>query len=74
MTSLPTFKIVGDNIDKTVRPRQETSDSHTKSLHYFHSYAVKDRVGVTMLTFVFNGHFVDRLILLAYTIKDNYLI
>jgi hypothetical protein len=39
----PFFKIVGDNIDKTVKPREETSDNHNKSLHYFHSYAVRDR-------------------------------
>ena len=40
---LPTFKIVGDNVDKSVRPREETSESHLQSLHYFHSYAVLDR-------------------------------
>lgn len=40
---LPTFKIVGDNVDKSIKPRQETSDDHTKSLHYFHSFAVQDR-------------------------------
>ena len=38
------FKIVGDNIDKTVRPRHMRSDRQAESLHYFHSYAVKDRV------------------------------
>ena len=40
---LPTFKIVGDNVDKSVRRREETSESHLQSLHYFHSYAVLDR-------------------------------
>ena len=44
-----TFKIVGDNIDKTIRPRQETSQHHTQSLHYFHSFAVKDRCDVSGL-------------------------
>ena len=38
------FKIVGDNIDKTVRPRHQTLDKQTQSLHYFHSYAVRDRI------------------------------
>ena len=38
------FKIVGDNIDKTVRPRHQTTDSPTQSLHYFNSYAVQDRI------------------------------
>ena len=40
---LPTFKVVGDNVDKSVRPCEETSESHLQSLHYFHSYAVLDR-------------------------------
>lgn len=47
--SFPSFKIFGDNIDKTVKPREETSESHKKSLHYFHSYAVKDRTEVSAL-------------------------
>ena len=38
------FKIVGDNIDKTVKPRHIRFDRQASSLHYFHSYAVKDRV------------------------------
>ncbi len=38
------FKLVGDNIDKEVRPRDMRSDHQTKSLHYFHTYAVRDRV------------------------------
>lgn len=45
----PFFKLVGDNIDKTVRPREETSDYHNKSLHYFHTYAVRDRIYVSGL-------------------------
>lgn len=47
--SFPLFKIVGDNIDETVKPREETSESHNKSLHYFHSYAVMDRTDVSAL-------------------------
>lgn len=38
------FKFVGDNIDKTVRPRHQTTDLRTQSLHYFNSYAVEDRI------------------------------
>ena len=48
-TSLP-FKLVGDNIDKNVRPRYLRSSIHrTESLHYFHSYAVRDRIGFNEL-------------------------
>lgn len=43
----PSFKIVGDNIDKSIKPSEETSESHNRSLHYFHSYAVKDRTDVS---------------------------
>lgn len=46
---IPTFKIVGDNIDKSIRPREETSDNHLQSLHYFHSYAVLDRCDMSAL-------------------------
>lgn len=38
------FKLVGDNIDKEVRPRDMHSDHQTRSLHYFHTYAVRDRI------------------------------
>ena len=37
------FVIVGDNIDRTLRPRHQTLESRTLSLHYFNSYAVLDR-------------------------------
>jgi len=36
------FKIVGDNIDKNVRPSFQRAQHQTKSLHYFNSYAVRD--------------------------------
>lgn len=49
LASFPSFKIVGDNIDKSIRPREETLEKHTESLHYFHSYAVKDRTDVSGL-------------------------
>ena len=41
------FKIVGDNIDKTVHSRHQTIDSPTQSLHYFNSYAVQDRIDLS---------------------------
>lgn len=41
------FKLVGDNVDKTVKPRHETMDSHAKSLHYFHCFAVRDRLDMS---------------------------
>ncbi len=44
------FRICGDNIDKTVRPRFLRSDRKNESLHYFHSYAVQNRVNVSSLS------------------------
>ena len=44
---LPTYKLVGDNIDKKVVPREMRSDYQARSLHYFHTYAVRDRVNLT---------------------------
>ena len=44
------FKIVGDNIDKNVHLRFQTLEASTKSLHYFHSYAVKDRIDFSHLS------------------------
>lgn len=38
------FKIVGDNIDKTVRASFQRIDHSTRSFHYFHMYATLDRV------------------------------
>lgn len=45
-----TFKLVGDNIDKTIKPRHMTLDNPTKSLHYFNVYAVNDRVDISHLS------------------------
>ena len=38
------FKLVGDNIDLTVRPQRLRSDRQTQSLHYFNTMAVRDRI------------------------------
>ena len=42
--------IVGDNIDKNFRPSYQRQDRQTKSLHYFHAFAVKNRVDVSSLS------------------------
>lgn len=44
------FKIVGDNIDKAIKPRHETIHRHGQSLHYFHSFAVLDRIDFSFLS------------------------
>lgn len=41
------YTLCGDNIDKNVRRRYQRSDKTTISLHYFHMYAVKNRVDFT---------------------------
>ena len=43
---IKTFKIVGDNVDKNIHPRDMRFDNQTRSLHYFHSYGVRDRVNI----------------------------
>ena len=44
------FIIVGDNIDKNFRPSYQRQNRQTKSLHYFHAYAAKNRVDVSSLS------------------------
>ena len=41
-------KIVGDNIDKTVKTRYMRVDQQGRSLHYFHAYATRDRFDLSM--------------------------
>ena len=38
------FRLVGDNIDKSIKPRDMRLDHQSKQLHYFHVYAVKDKI------------------------------
>ena len=47
--SLKTYKIIGDNLDKTVKPNacDMRSDHQTRSLHYYHAYSVRDRIDLT---------------------------
>lgn len=48
------FKIVGDNIDKGLKARYMRSEGyHNRSLHYFHSFAVQNRVDFSHLPDVF---------------------
>lgn len=44
------FKVVGDNIDKNIRRSYQCIDRTTRSLHYFHMFAVKDRVDFSHLS------------------------
>lgn len=44
------YKIVGDNLDKNIRPRFQTMERQTQSMHYFHCYAVVDRIPTMHLT------------------------
>ena len=41
------FKVVIDNIDMNVRPRHQTFERQTKSIHYVNCYAVRDRVDLS---------------------------
>ena len=43
-------KFVGDNIDKNVRPRHQTIEKQTRSLHYFNCYACLDRIDLSGLS------------------------
>ena len=41
------FRIVGDNIDKNVHRSFQRIEMQTQSLHYFHCYAVRDRIDLS---------------------------
>ena len=44
------FKMAGDNVDKNIRPSFQRIDRQTKSLHYFHACAAKDRIDFSLLS------------------------
>ena len=44
LSSPKSFKIVGDNLDKHVQPHDMRSDYQARSLQFFHSYGVQDRI------------------------------
>lgn len=41
------FKFVGDNIDKNIHPSFQRYNNKTNSLHYFHYYALLDRIDLS---------------------------
>ena len=44
------YKLVGDNIDKKVKSRYMRLNGHrNKSFHYFHSFAVQNRIDISSL-------------------------
>lgn len=43
-------KLVGDNVDKNLRPRHQTIEKQTQSLHYFNCFACLDRVDLSGLS------------------------
>ncbi len=44
------YKLVGDNVDKTVRPSFQRDEHRSLSLHHFHAYGVKDRIPTASLS------------------------
>ena len=44
------FKIVGDNVDKSFNPSFQRINRAKQSLHYFHAYAVLDRIDFSGLS------------------------
>ena len=44
------YKIVGDNIDKNIRASFQRIVHQTKSVHYFHTFAAKDRIEFSNLS------------------------
>lgn len=49
-SSCPQYILIGDNIDKNINPRDMRVDNQVKSIHYFHSYAVQDRIELSDLS------------------------
>lgn len=45
-----TYSIVGDNLDKTIRPRYMRVGSGNRLFHYFHHIAIADRIDVSNLS------------------------
>jgi len=44
------YRFCGDNIDKTIKTRYMRSDKQNVSLHYFHSYAVLNRIDTSQFS------------------------
>ena len=41
------FHIIGDNLDKNIKPRFLRVDHHSQSLHFFHLFALKDLINLS---------------------------
>ncbi len=50
------YRLCGDNIDKIVRARYMRKEKRNSSLHYFHSYAVQNRIDTSTLSEVAPDH------------------
>ena len=48
-SNFPSFKMIGDNLDTYVKPREMRLDHQAKSLNFFNTYGVKGRVDVSQL-------------------------
>ncbi len=48
--SWPGYKFVGDNIDKRVKPSRQRAELKGLDLHYFHGYAVRDRLDMSKMS------------------------
>ena len=48
-TEWAAFKLVIDNIDMNLRPRHQTFERQTQSIHYVNAYAVRDRIDFSRL-------------------------
>ena len=44
------YVVVGDNIDKNVRPSFQRDNKSTKSFHHFHSFTTKTRINISTLS------------------------
>ena len=53
------FKLVGDNVDKNIRPSLQRFHNKTNSLHYFHYYAVLDRLDPSACSEVISTDMID---------------
>ena len=43
------YVLAGDNLDRNTRPRHQTLESRTHSMHWFNAVAVKDRIDISTL-------------------------
>ena len=41
------YKLVGDNLEKTIKPRYMTMTCQSQLMHYFNTYAIKDRINLS---------------------------